>query len=164
MIYFLLKHPKAYAAVVAEIDSRDREGRLSKFVTYAEARDMPYLQAVMKEAMRLHPAVGIAIPRYVPRGGVEIEGVWCPEGTVVGINAWVVHHDKAVFGDTADEFIPERWLEDEEKAKVMERSMYQVSNIVRFPTQIVMEYADLGQVWWWKSCLHWKEPVAAGDE
>lgn len=125
MIYYLLKNPKAYAALVSEIDTKDREGQLSDPISYAEAKGMPYLQAVMKEAMRLHPALGIGMPRSVPEGGAEIDGRWYPAGTVVGINAWVVHQDQAVFGKDADIFRPERWLESD--SKIMERNMYQVS-------------------------------------
>jgi cytochrome P450 len=91
------------------------------------AKDMPYLQAVMKEAMRLHPAVGIPMSRYVPKGGAEIDGHWYPTGTVVGINAWVVHHDNGVFGEDADIFRPERWLEGD--TRIMERTMYQVCHL-----------------------------------
>lgn len=124
VLYELLKNPWAYSTLQAEIDAKDQEGQLSNLITYAEAKDMPYLQAVMKESMRLHPAVGIPMPRYVPKGGAEIDGKWFPAGTVVGINAWVVHHDRGVFGQDADVFRPERWLEADTKA--MERSMYQV--------------------------------------
>ena len=85
---------------------------------------MPYLQAVMKEAMRMHPAVGISMPRYVPSGGAEIGGRYYPEGTVVGVNAWVIHRDREVFGEDADVFRPERWLEGD--SKEMARNMYQV--------------------------------------
>lgn len=53
--------------------------------------------------MRLHPAVEISMPRYVLKEGAEIDGKWYPAGTVVGVNTWVVHHDKGVFGEDADD-------------------------------------------------------------
>ena len=59
MIYYLCKNPRCYSKLVAEIDDSDRKGELSKFITYAEAVRMPYLQSVMKEAMRIHPSVGM---------------------------------------------------------------------------------------------------------
>jgi cytochrome P450 len=117
MLYYLLKNPASYAKLQSEIDDFDREGKFS-----------PYLQAVMKEAMRMHPAVGISMPRYVPSGGAEIDGRWYPAGTVVGVNAWVIHRNKEVFGEDADAFRPERWLESDSKAKEMARNMYQVSS------------------------------------
>jgi len=46
-----------------------------------------------------------------------------PGGTVVGINAWVVQRDRSVYGEDADEYRPERWLEaGEEELKGMERA------------------------------------------
>jgi cytochrome P450 len=88
ILYELLKNHRTYATLQAEIDAKDRGGKLSNPITFADTKDMPYLQAVMKEGMRLHPAVGIPMPRYVPKGGAEIDGKWFPAGTVVGINAW----------------------------------------------------------------------------
>lgn len=59
-------------------------------------------------------------------------GVHLPEGTVVGVNAAVVHRDKEIFGPDADEFRPERWLqrneEDTERIKQMERCNLTVSD------------------------------------
>ena len=46
-----------------------------------------------------------------------------PPGTEVGVNAWVTHFDKDIWGPDANEFRPERWLEAEkgsEKLKTME--------------------------------------------
>lgn len=87
MLYYLLKNLITYAALLAEIDTRESEGRRSNLIIYAEAKDMPYLQVAIKEAMRLHQAVGIPMPRYVPKAGAKIDWRRYPAGTVVGINA-----------------------------------------------------------------------------
>lgn len=79
--------------------------------------------------MRLHPGVGFPLERYVPKGGAYLSGYFLPEGTIVGMNAWVVHQDKTVFGEDADQFRPERWIEsDEEKMKAMNRAFLSVSS------------------------------------
>jgi cytochrome P450 len=122
-----LRNPRSYSALQAEIDKKARDIKLSNPISYADAKVMPYLQAAMKEAMRLHPAVGIPMPRYVPKGGAEIDGKWYPAGTVVGVNTWVMHHGRAVFGQDADIFRPERWPNGD--TKTMERSMYQVCHL-----------------------------------
>ena len=85
---------------------------------------MPYLQATIKEAMRVHPSVGMMMERHVPKGGVMICGKFIPEGTtVVGINPWVVARDETTYGEDVDTFRPERWLEaKEEQLKAMERA------------------------------------------
>ena len=52
----------------------DERGELSDTISFAETLKMPYLLAVCKEGMRLHPSVGLGLPRYVPEGGKEISG------------------------------------------------------------------------------------------
>lgn len=48
--------------------------------------------------------------------------------TIVGVNPWVEHRNRAVFGDDADLFRPERWLEeDSEQVKTMNRNWIPVS-------------------------------------
>ena len=87
-------------------------------------------QAVIKEALRLHPGVSYPLERTVPDGGAVLCGKFVPSGTVVGIHAWVIHHDKSVFGEDAECFRPERWLDAEpEELKKMERGFLSVSTI-----------------------------------
>jgi len=118
MFYYLIRNPKCMKRLVEEVDGMDRAGRLSEFVTFAESSDMPYMQACLKEAMRLHPAVGLALERIVPEEGVTIGGCSIPAGTVIGANPWVVARDREVYGEDADQFRPERWLDVWEDARL----------------------------------------------
>ena len=96
---------------VREIDEADQAGKLSDPIQDAEVRnELPYINAVIKEAMRLHPSVGLILYRHVPAGGATICGKHISEGTTVGINAWVVHQDPDIFPNPTA-FEPERWLE-----------------------------------------------------
>lgn len=57
----------------------------SNFVTYDKItldalRDLPYLNAVLNEALRLCPSVRQVTPRQVPRGGATVCGSWMPGG------------------------------------------------------------------------------------
>lgn len=84
---------------------------------------MPYLQASIKEALRMHPAVGLLLERHVPKDGIELDGQYFPEGTIVGVNPWVAARSKEVYGMDADVFRPDRWLDaDPEQLKAMERA------------------------------------------
>ncbi|PYI11789.1 cytochrome P450 family protein [Aspergillus sclerotiicarbonarius CBS 121057] len=110
IIYYLLKSHECLSKLRDEIEDRKCQGRLSDPVRLEEANDMPYLQACMYEALRLHPAVGMNLPRVVPKEGIVIDGCFLPGGTTVGVNPWVVHRDPSVFGDDVEAFRPERWL------------------------------------------------------
>lgn len=123
--WYVLSNRRVYDKLVAEILSAD----LSEMVQYSEAQNLPYFQACLKEAMRIAPAVGLNITRKVPPGGAEIDGVKLPAGTAVAVNGWVLHRDRGIFGEDAEVYRPERWLEgDKEKIKMMDRCMFQVSH------------------------------------
>lgn len=121
----VLSHKNVYDRLVAEILGAN----LSDMVGFEEAqRDLPYFQACLKEAMRLQPAVGLNITRKVPIGGAEIDGKKIPGGTEVAVNGWVLHRDPSIWGNDADVFRPERWLDvNKERLREMDRSMFQVS-------------------------------------
>ncbi|KAL4863672.1 hypothetical protein BDV12DRAFT_206324 [Aspergillus spectabilis] len=113
IIYFLIKNPRCLAHLRKEMEERKRSGLLRFPATFSQVSDWPYLQAVISESLRLHPAVGLNLPRVVPEGGTTISGHFIPAGTTVGVNAWVVHHDPTVFGRDHEDFRPERWLEED---------------------------------------------------
>lgn len=52
VFYYLCRSPQAYQRLLAEIDRADRKGDLSDPVTFAEAQNLQYFQAVVKEALR----------------------------------------------------------------------------------------------------------------
>ena len=79
----------------------------------------------------MYPIVGTPFDRVVPKGGAILSGHFIPEGTVVGISGWATQRNKQVFGDDAESYRPERWLDaDEKQVRVMDRSMLAVSTSV----------------------------------
>ncbi len=72
---------------------------------------LPYLDAVVMEGLRCFPPIPMSLPRYVPRGGRDVEGHYIPEGTIVSCQAYSVHRlDQRVFPEP-NIFNPERWLQ-----------------------------------------------------
>ena len=121
-LYCLLKSPSALARLREEISSRIHDGELDSPPQFKQAQNMPYLQAVLQEAQRLYPGAALPLQRIVPEGGAEICGYDFPAGTVVGVNAVVLHRNTAIFGEDATSFRPERWLEsDKETLSYMQR-------------------------------------------
>ncbi|KAJ5703005.1 hypothetical protein N7488_010553 [Penicillium malachiteum] len=107
-IYHVLKKPAVYKKLCAEL----RAANLSLPAKWKDIQGLEYLEAVMREAMRVHPGVGLLLERVVPKGGLTLpDGRFVPEGTIVGMNPWVINRNETVFGANTDEFIPERWLQ-----------------------------------------------------
>lgn len=121
ILYYLLRTPRVLAKLREEIESFTAQGQLSAHPTFKETQRMPYFDAVVKEALRLHSAVGLPLWRVVPEGGVDIAGRYLPAGTNVGINAWVAHFNEGVWGSDAKQFRPERWLEAQAAAQAGDR-------------------------------------------
>ncbi|CAK7224304.1 hypothetical protein SEUCBS140593_005529 [Sporothrix eucalyptigena] len=114
VFYYLLKHPPAMQALLAELAQQHHDGRFRRddaLVQWDEVRELPYLGAVINEALRCHPAVGLTLERLVPPQGITVAGCFLPGGTIVGCSAWVLHSNEAIFGAHPECFRPERWTE-----------------------------------------------------
>src|SRR5436853_180332 len=70
VIYFLIRSLDTMKKLVAQIDEANQSGKSSNPIRYKEAiTHLPYLDAIIKEAMRLHPSVGLLLELHVPLGG-----------------------------------------------------------------------------------------------
>jgi cytochrome P450 len=113
-------HPEVQARLFAEL----QEANLGEWPKYQELARLTYLQACLKEAVRLLPGVSLSLPRVVPAGGVDLHGHRLPAGTLLGANPFVMHGNPETFGENAEEFNPERWLgETSAQRNVAERSL-----------------------------------------
>jgi cytochrome P450 len=118
VLYYTLKNPPVLARLNTELSTAFAEGKLSFPVTWKQSQSLPYLDAVIKEALRLHPAVGLPLERLVPAPGLQLpNGPSLPAGTIIGASPWIIHRDESIFGAEADEFNPDRWLRKEGEAE-----------------------------------------------
>ena len=100
----LLKHPAFLAEVVEELDGLAAEGHE---VSYQALREMPKLEAAIKEALRLHPPLILLL--RVAKVPLEVEGFTIPAGALVAASPSVSNRDPQAF-DAADTFDPSRYL------------------------------------------------------
>jgi cytochrome P450 len=112
-LYFSLKHASVWERLRAEIPAHDHMSG-TPVVSYKSAKEFPYLDAVVRETMRYHPAVAMLLERYVPEGGLTLpDGRYVPAACIVGMNPYIVGRNRSVWGEDADVFRPERWIRDE---------------------------------------------------
>ncbi|KAF8862114.1 cytochrome P450 oxidoreductase [Acephala macrosclerotiorum] len=116
VFYHLLKSPHTMEALLKELDEA-HFSRDDGIALWKEARELPYLTAVIQESLRLHPAVGLPLERVVPASGLQAGPYFLPAGTIVGASAWVLHQKEALFGPKCQEFRPERWIDASEQRR-----------------------------------------------
>ncbi|EIT80036.1 cytochrome P450 CYP4/CYP19/CYP26 subfamily [Aspergillus oryzae 100-8] len=83
-------------------------------IQLATISQMPYLDAVIREANRLSSPLSTVLPREVPSTGCVISGHFLPKGTVVGFHLDDINRNPKFFPEPND-FIPERWSGEEGK-------------------------------------------------
>lgn len=106
-----------------EIDSAVAKQLVSSPITDAEARELPLLQACIKEGFRMWPPISGIMPRISDHDAV-VCGIRIPAGTNVAWSARAVMRNESVFGVGADMFLPDRWLRaDEDQRQVMENTI-----------------------------------------
>jgi len=101
--------PQVQRRAQAELDAVVGRTRLP---TFADAPRLPYVRAVIKEVLRWRPGLPLGVSHKATEGD-WYEGMFVPKGATCVANIWQCNHDRAVFGDDADEFKPERHLDDE---------------------------------------------------
>ncbi|KAF6990264.1 hypothetical protein CFC21_007475 [Triticum aestivum] len=107
----LMKNPAAMRRLQQEVRSAAAApaGGIAKADALGAAT--PYLKAVVKETLRLHPPVPLLLPRECMQDATVL-GYHVAEGTRVFVNAWAINRDPGSWR-APEEFLPERFLESE---------------------------------------------------
>lgn len=116
-VSMIATRPSVQNRVLSEIQNKTQD---KDTISYATAVDLPYTEAAIREAQRLHPVLGMSPSRTVPAGGLHVHGMYIPPGTRVGCNPVSLHRNPDIFGEDADDYRPERWL-DTDTTRDMER-------------------------------------------
>ncbi|KAL4902121.1 hypothetical protein BDW74DRAFT_169636 [Aspergillus multicolor] len=111
IIFYLSRYTHAYAKLVQEIRTTFRPGEA--ITADSKLESCVYLQACIKETMRISPAVpATAMYRHVNPGGQTVDGDHLPAGCYVAAGIYIAHHNEDIF-PRPFEYIPERWIVDE---------------------------------------------------
>ena len=126
-ILYTTTNPRISNRLIAELDAHGllTSTSLPDVVSYDTVRKLPYLTSIIQESLRIHPPYVGLLEKSVPQAGDYLpDGRFLPAGTLIGSNIWAIQRDRTIFGDDAETFRPERWLECEsEQRSAMERTV-----------------------------------------
>lgn len=101
----LINNPRVLKRAQEEVD-KVTEGK--RLITESDIPNLPYINAIIKETMRLHPPITM-----IMRKGIQdcvVNGYLIPKGSILCINIWAMGRDPNIW-DNPLEFRPERFLE-----------------------------------------------------
>ena len=101
----LLRKPEIFDKATEELD---RVIGKERCVEEKDIVNLPYIDSIVKETMRLHPVAPMLVPRF-SREDCQIAGYYIPKDTRVLVNVWTIGRDPS-FWDNPNEFVPERFL------------------------------------------------------
>jgi cytochrome P450 len=150
----LFHHTLSDRAILRHVLDELHTAKLTKPVpTHADTQALPYLQAVIKETLRINPALSLVLERVVPAEGLILQHddddkagspprsnvshhsptpTMLPPGTIIGINPYVQHRHAPTFSLSpsspgkdypVNEFHPSRWVASQETTKSMDRAL-----------------------------------------
>ena len=133
-LLYIVTTPRVHARLRAEADAALGPPDLDDMCILKNtvAENLPYLQAVVSEGLRIHPPfVGLPFKEVPPQGDTLDDGRFVPGGTRIAPSIWALTRRADVFGDDVDVFRPERWLpgrdadlaSEEERIATMRRTV-----------------------------------------
>lgn len=133
VMFQLARHPSVYAQVRAEVSEKG----MKDGITYEALKNLRYVNAVINETLRLHGPTGHALrdvlaDTVLPHGGGADgdQPMFVPKGSAVVVHMHAVQRNHAAWGDDANSFRPERWLQD---SKASQRRGWEYLPFLRGP-------------------------------
>ena len=113
-LYLLLRHPQHQPLLIQELTrsfpSASRASSLQS-ITYdhVQPASLPYTHSIFMETLRLYPPVPFELKECTAPTTFP-DGTWLPSGSVVIWVPWAMGRSHGIWGEDADEFRPNRWL------------------------------------------------------
>lgn len=111
-IHYLVNRPETLARLQDEVRNAFPGDQVVRYESGGQLAQLSYLRACIDESLRLTPPTPGHLPREILTHGLEVDSVWVPPGTIVGVSAYSVHRNETYFSEPYD-FRPERWLNDD---------------------------------------------------
>ncbi|KAL4870554.1 hypothetical protein BDV12DRAFT_55859 [Aspergillus spectabilis] len=120
LVLLLARHPRVYAKLREEVLSKFGTSTSTTLkhqeITFYTLRSCTYLQQTLSETARLYPLVpatkrNAAVNTTLPRGGGPdgLSPIYIRKGQDIVYDTHTLHRSKRIWGDDAEEFVPERW-------------------------------------------------------
>ncbi len=106
-MYFLVRHPACRGALAREVRGAFAFASSAPAITADAVANLPYLNGVVEETLRIFATVPFGLPRTSP--GELVDGEYIPEGVEVSSANWQLGHDPRYWKDPWS-FKPERWI------------------------------------------------------
>ena len=103
----MLAYPETQARAHAELDAIVGRARLPTFADYPH---LPYIRAMVKEALRWRPVAPLGVPHQSTEDD-WYDGMFIPKGTLCLTNVWHMNRDPEIFGKNREHFDPARYLD-----------------------------------------------------
>ncbi|KAL4744633.1 hypothetical protein BDW72DRAFT_199403 [Aspergillus terricola var. indicus] len=149
--YHLLTKPAIFQRLTAEVTDLVNSSSSPEKVDWSALERLPYLGAVIQEALRLSYGVASRTARVATGEDLVYRGEWAhrevhyiiPRGSAIGMSAAIAHHDEGVFPDSHS-FLPERWLDEKnQRRKELDRALLAFSKGSRGCLGINLAYCEL---------------------
>ncbi|KAI0160237.1 cytochrome P450 family protein [Xylariaceae sp. FL1272] len=108
--YYIVTNPAIQKRLTEEVKDV-MEGYPARKPSWAELEKLPFLQALIREGLRLSYGVMHRLPRVSPNHALQFKDWVIPAGVPVSMSAYLQHNNADVF-PRPTEFLPERWLEN----------------------------------------------------
>ncbi|KAG7087817.1 hypothetical protein E1B28_013757 [Marasmius oreades] len=115
VVMSLVLYPDVQKKAQEEVDRVVGRDRMPTYKDL-EPEQMPYLNALLREILRWRGVGPLGIPHRLNQDDYY-EGYFLPKDTIVVPNAWAMNHDENVWGYDAEDFRPERHLDEDGKLK-----------------------------------------------
>lgn len=110
LVWAVTRQPSVRDALVKELQNLPHD------FTHKDVYDLPYLNMVIDETLRLYPVAPGPLPRVVPKEGADLAGYWFPGGATVSCQTYSMQRDPAIYPDP-ERFDPSRWAKPTKEMK-----------------------------------------------